>query len=54
MTQVAVCCDLGVDIVLVDEIRVGKVVSRVTSSSALEGGSGLGSAGGGALRLDLV
>ena len=49
-----ICCDLGVDIVLLDEIGVGKVVGRVTSGSGSEGGSGSGSAGGGALRLDLV
>ena len=40
--------------VLLDEIGVGKVVGRVTSSSASEGGDGSGSAGGGALCLDLV
>ena len=48
------CCDLGINMVLLDEIRVGKVVSRVTSGSASEGSNGSGSAGGGALRLDLV
>ena len=48
------CCDLGVDMVLLDEIGVGKVVSRVTSGSASEGGDGLGSPGGETLRLGLV
>ena len=39
---------------LLDEIGVGKVDGRVTSGLSSEGGSGSGSAGGGALRLDLV
>ena len=50
----SLCCDLGVDIVLLDEIGLGNVVGRVTSGSASEGGDGSGSAGGGALRFDLV